>query len=365
MIFCCKCLCDSQLIPIIEGLGQKGNCPTCGSFDVYIYDTDNNSELVGYFDEFISIYTPAQSLPVEFPKAETRLLKDELVTNWNIFNNLSATNVYKIITSICDEQYQAVPELFDYPVGIAELYNPEYLKEHSLLRTNSWENFVTALKEQNRFHTKHFNLGLLERFCSYIRKSYKKGSVFYRGRISSSAGLGTDVMGAPPHEKASAGRANAPGISCLYLASDVDTTIHEVRAGAFDFISVGKFELLEDIIVVDLKSIDKISPFLEDLDYLEHAINKEHLNKINAEMGKALRRSDSPLDYVPTQYISDFIKGIEHDGQAEYAGIEYNSTMFPEGFNLAIFYPDLFKCVDVRTYRIKKLLYQKEPNGNF
>lgn len=360
MICCNKCFCDAELKPIIEGLGQKGNCFICGSTDVYIYDTDKNSELVGYFDEFLSIYSPNHLLPPEFPIAERRLLKDELYTSWNIFNSINASKIYQIITGICDERYREIPELFNYPVGIAELFNQDYLNEHSLLRTNSWENFVNALTKQNRFHTNHINLNILERFCSYIRKPYKKGTVFYRGRISSVQGLSTDSMGAPPPDKASAGRANAPGVSCLYLANDVNTTIHEVRAGAFDFISVGKFELLEDIIVVDLRSIDRISPFLENLDYLEHAINKEHLNKINAEMGKALRRSDSALDYVPTQYISDFIKSIEYNGLAEYAGLEYNSTMNTEGFNLAIFYPDLFKCIDVETFRIKELIYQKE-----
>lgn len=359
MICCNKCFCDAELKATIEKIGQKGNCSICGSTNVYIYDTDKDSELVEYFEEFISIYTPVHSLPPEFPKAETRLLKDELLTNWNIFNKLSAINVYKIITNICSEKYQQTPELFDYPVGIAEFYNSKYLDEHSLLRTNSWEDFVTSLKIQNRFHTNLINLEILKRFCSYIRKPYKKGTIFYRGRISPSSGFCMDEMGAPPHEKASAGRANAPGIRCLYLASDVDTTIHEVRAGAFDCISVGKFELLEDIIVVDLKSIDKISPFLESLDYMEHAINKEHLNKINAEMGKALRNSDSDLNYIPTQYISDFIKSIEHNGKAEYAGIEYDSTMNTDGFNLAIFYTDLFKCIDAETYKIDRLNYEK------
>jgi hypothetical protein len=360
MICCSKCFCDSEIIANIERIAQTGNCPTCGRQNVYIYDTDKDFGLVEYFDEFVSIYTPAPLLPPKFPKGEIRLLKDELVMNWNIFNKLNANKVYNIITNICNEKYQQLPDLFDYPVGIAELYSPEYLSEHSLLRTNSWEHFTSALKTKNRFHTNLINLGILERFCSYIRKPYKKGSIFYRGRISSPLGLTIGEMGAPPYEKASAGRVNAPGISCLYLADDVDTTIHEVRAGAFDYISVGMFELQEDIIVVDLKSIDKICPFLENLDYKEHAINREHLNKINDEMGKALRRSDSDLDYVPTQYISDFIKSIEHNGQAEFAGLEYKSTMKTDGFNLAIFYPDLFKCIDVRTFRISELNYKKE-----
>jgi len=359
MICCNNCFCDNELKPIIESLDLRGNCPICGSSNVYIYDTDKNIELIGYFDELISIYTPVKLLPPEFPRAEVCLLKDEMLNNWNIFQELNSSNVYKVITSICSEKYQQNPELFDYPVGIAELYNPEYLNGHSLLRTNSWENFVTALKTQNRFHSSHINLEILERFCSYIRKPYKKGTVFYRGRISSAVRLCADEMGAPPPEKASAGRANAQGVSCLYLANEIDTTIQEVRAGAFDFISVGEFELQQDIIVLDLKSIDQISPFIDNLDYMEHAINKENLSKINLEMGKTLRRSDSDLDYVPTQYISDFIKSIQHNGNSEYAGLEYNSTMSTSGFNLAIFDPDLFKCINVEIYKIN-LVYSKE-----
>ena len=285
MIFCSKCFTDSEIKPIIESLDRKGSCQICNCSDVYIYDTERDFKLVEYFDEFISIFTPSQLLPPEFPRAATCLLKDELLANWNIFYKLNATQVYDIITNICSEKYQETPELFDYPVGIAELYNIDYLHEHSLLTTNSWERFVTSLKRQNRFHTNLINLEILERFCSYIRKPYKKGTTFYRGRITPHNGFCVSEMGAPPHEKASAGRANAPGVSCLYIANDVETTIHEVRAGAFDYVSVGKFELLEDIIVVDLKLIDKISPFTEGLDYLEHAINKEHLNKINLEIG--------------------------------------------------------------------------------
>lgn len=189
---------------------------------------------------------------------------------------------------------------------------------------------------------------------------YKKGAIFYRSRISSEEGFSPEEMGAPPSEKATAGRANSAGIRCLYLASDPDTTIQEIRAGVFDYVSVGRFELQEDIVVVDLKAIDYISPFIDGLSFLEHAINKEHLKRINMEIGRPLRRSDSALDYIPTQYISDFIKSIMHDGKPEYAGIEYNSTINFSGQNLAIFYPDLFLCTDVEVYHIKELRYEKE-----
>ena len=108
---------------------------------------------------------------------------------------------------------------------------------------------------------------------------------------------------------------------------------------------------------MDLRALTEISPFVDGLEYLDHAINKQYLEKLNSEMSKSLRRSDSTLDYVPTQYIVDFIKSIEHNGAQEYDGIEYNSTTNPGGYNLAIFNPDLFECVSVSVYDIEKLQY--------
>lgn len=74
-------------------------------------------------------------------------------------------------------------------------------------------------------------------------------------------------------------------------------------------------------------------------------------------MSKSLRRSDSTLDYVPTQYIVDFIKSITHNGKQEYDGIEYNSTTNPGGYNLSIFNPDVFECMAVDVYDIEQLHY--------
>ncbi|SHO48963.1 RES family NAD+ phosphorylase [Anaerocolumna xylanovorans] len=359
MIFCEKCFKDSEIVPIIRNFGIVGECQICHSKDVYIYNTEKNEQLIPLFDDLISIYTPISLLPVAFPKSETRLLKDELLRNWEIFNNINESDIYKIITSVCKDKYIYNSELFDQPIGLRELYEEEYLMQHSLLTTNSWKDFVEALKTKNRFHTHYINLELLDKFCSYIRKPYKKGTTFFRGRISTASGLSKNEMGAPPSDKATDGRANAAGISCLYLGESRETTIHEIRAGAYDFISIGEFVLKEDIIVVDLKRINRISPFIEGFDCREHAINKEHLNKINDEMGKALRRSDSILDYVPTQYIVDFIKSIRHDDKYEYAAVEYNSVMNTNGYNLAVFYADLFECVNVETYKIDELHYHK------
>ncbi len=359
MIFCECCFNDKEIQSIIKTVSSSniGKCPICHSQNCHLYDTDKQNDLAPYFEELLSIYTPSSILPDYFPKAETRSLIDDIKDRWNIFSDISRTQIYDILKSVCNEVYTNLPELFDGSVGIQELYDNNYLKEHALLKNNDWDAFVTEIKTQNRYHSKLINFDILEKYCSFIRKTYKAGELFYRARISERSGYSIDKMSAPPAGTSSEGRANARGITCLYVASDVDTTLHEVRAGVFDFVSVGTFRLNRDITVVDLKAITEISPFVEGLEYLDHAINKQYLERLNTEMSKSLRRSDSTLDYVPTQYITDFIKSIEHNGSHEYDGIEYNSTTNPGGYNLAIFNPDLFDCINVDVYDIEKLQY--------
>lgn len=70
-----------------------------------------------------------------------------------------------------------------------------------------------------------------------------------------------------------------------------------------------------------------------------------------------MRRKDDVLDYLPTQYITDFVKSIENEGVSIYSGIEYKSVMNDKGYNLAIFNPDLFECEEVNTVNITQLNY--------
>ena len=76
-------------------------------------------------------------------------------------------------------------------------------------------------------------------------------------------------------------------------------------------------------------------------------------------MGRVMRKSDDVLDYLPTQYIADFVKSItkKDSGESVYQGIEFRSVMNPEGFNLAIFTPDCFEVTDIRMKRINHISY--------
>lgn len=359
MVFCENCFRDTEIISTIQNEGSIGDCPICRSRQVHLYDTEKQDSLSLLFDDLVSVYTPESVQEELVPDYAKTFLMDELRNNWNLFAGIGEKKEAEIVKSICSEQYDYNKDLFDKPVVIKELYDKQYLGEHSLLKQNTWSDFVDSLKSKNRYHTHLIDLKLLERYCSYVRKKYLKGTHFYRCRISSANGLPREEMSAPPVNDTTDGRANAKGIRCLYLGDSEDTTIYETRAGAYDYVTVGTFELNQDIVIVDFKGINQISPFLEGIDALEYAINKEHLNRINDEMSKIMRRSDSPLDYIPTQYITDFVKSITHKGEQEYAGIEYKSVMNPGGFNLAIFDPDVFSCISTKVYRIDSIDYEK------
>lgn len=364
MLICEHCFKDEEVLSIIKSKDNYNKCSVCNSENVRVYDTDSDEELTAMFEELLSIYTPSKSLPKCYPKSHTTLLKTELKYKWNIFNDIDEACIQEILVSICKDKYKYNNDLFELSVGIKEKFDNDYLKDHSLLANNSWEDFVKSLKYSNRFHTNHINLSLLERFCSFIVKTYYTNKIFYRCRISSDIEISIDEMGAPPVKFTVDGRANAQGIRCLYIADSIETSIYETRPRIHECVSVGKFKLLKDIKVVDLKKINRISPFIQGMDILEYSINKDHLNKINTEMGKVMRSSDSKLDYIPTQYIADFVKNISSNGEKLYAGIEYQSVLNRDGFNVAIFDPELFKCQDLNLYKIENINYNKSLISN-
>ena len=356
---CVRCFRDAEIIDIIKNQKTKGDCDFCGSKNVHVYDLESDPTLSDLFGELLEIYTAVASLPLTFPKESIDLLKNIFYSKWSIFN-VESDNIYRLLTAICHEKYTYQPELFDLPVGILESQDKDYLNEFSVIRDYQWQDFVGDIKRVNRFHTDHINKNVLNQFLRCVRKSYKAGTVFYRARICvDDAGFQKTEMGAPPAHLATAGRVNPVGISTLYLADSVKTTLHETRAGVFDYVTVGNFRLKKDIEVIDFANLDKISPFIANntmgIEYVQHAVNIEHLKLISQEIAKPLRRQDSALDYLPTQYISDYIKSQGLDG------VEYISTMHEGGLNLAVFDSDIFKCTKTTVYRIKSISYSEEP----
>lgn len=350
-----KCFKDKQLNLMVESNKRIGNCEICFCTNEYVYDTNQDDYLCEYMDDILDAFTVAKY--VNIPESDERVayLKDFLF-QWGIFEG-NIEDIQKIVSAICHERYKDDPELFEEKVTIREWFDIDEMEKICILKTYTWENFCYHIKHVNRFHSHHINLIQFEKLLKNMLVEIPKGTLtLYRARICDEmnyeTGYSVRKMGVPPVESATAGRTNSEGIQCLYLSSSEITTFHEVRARDYDHVCVGTFRQIKDIRIVDLSLFDEIGPFSnQDFDTSWFAININIIRKIGNEIAKPMRRFDSSLDYIPTQYICDYIKFLGYDG------IKFKSTLTFSGVNYAIFDEKKFDCSEVNVRCIGSVEY--------
>ncbi|MDR1471721.1 MAG: RES family NAD+ phosphorylase [Synergistaceae bacterium] len=351
---CVECFADAQIREIIASSRERGNCDFCGRTNVKLHPIVKNGDVETLLESVLDIYSVSPSA------IEGQSLRTALRNDWDIFA-VPSDVVQKLIIAMCPDQLAKNEKLFSSPIYIPEFRDQDYLSETGITTGHSWNEFSETIKFENRFHSHIFNQDAFVSFLTFAKKVYPAGSKMFRARICKDKnGFPTNEMGTPPRGLRASGRINPEGVSVLYLSTRDETALYEVRAGLYDFVTVGDFVLQKDIQVVNLAGIGSISPFIyapeaEADDLRAYAINRPCLREIAAEIAKPLRRNDSPLEYLPTQYISEFIKS------QKYEGVEYASTMSTDGYNIAVFDESLFECVGTHVYEIANLSYNRKP----
>lgn len=355
---CCeKCFTSQELKSIIKSLNKIDNCTFCGSTQVYVYNLYSDSGIDELFNGILSIFRPASELtPYGYSRYKLVSIKDEFEKKWNIFNGLDSHNIHKFLVELLSNKFSDKVTLLDNQVGILEWMNDKYLNENSVLKGKTWSEFVDYIKHENRFHTNHVNYEVLKDYLSSISITLE-ADTFFRARISNNIELTIEKMGAPPKELATAGRANSEGISHLYLASDTLTAVSEIRPSKSDSIYVGRFPLTSSIKVIDFRLLKNLDVFIFP-DPVRYAINLETFKEMNKAISKPVRSGDSKLDYLPTQFIVDFIKSLNETVGTGYEGIIFESTLSTSGYNLMIFNPTIIKCVRIEKRRVESLNYE-------
>jgi hypothetical protein len=152
----------------------------------------------------------------------------------------------------------------------------------------------------------------------------------------------------PLPEKASDGRANTRGIPCLYLATDRDTAILEVRPLIGSYVSVARFSMSKEVRLIDCsrREIDPFSPLL-DPDLPAEDSEKVVWTNINEAFSEPAERGDESVDYVPTQILAETFKSLGFDG------IAYKSSYGESGFNVALFDPASADLINCGLYRVR------------
>jgi hypothetical protein len=337
---CTDCFKDQEVRGYIDNNStDTGTCEFCSANHVKLVDA---RELEEMFLPVVQIYQPVTELGLSEDDGEK--LYHKIQQDWEIFNLKSVRARNALLKAILADVIPENSPLFTEPVVIRVLQvsdtDPDFHEQ-------KWGNFANEIKYKNRFFlNENVDLELLQRLMGNHRKVYNKGKIFYRSRISTKDGFTVGEMGKPPKEKTTSGRANPPGIPYLYVSATIETTVYESRSSHLDFITVGTFKLRDELKVVSLREANIISPFILEADIENYVVHQKYLASLGKELSKPIRRFDRELDYLPTQYLCEFVKSLGYDA------IEYSSALNKGGINLAIFNDVNLTCKSVDVYEV-------------
>jgi hypothetical protein len=195
--------------------------------------------------------------------------------------------------------------------------------------TLDWLDFADEIKLNNRFFPQNNRvLRFIDEIFNQHIEILEKGTNFYRARIIELndmtiqddvlAGFSEKDSMSPDSKIATAQRASPSKISYLYVAQDEYTALSETRPGMFSFISLAEIEALESLKIFDLW-IDISIPPTSDFDELA------------AGFSAVIAEKDKEIDYLPMQYVAEYIKSKGADG------IRYISYQSKGGKNIVLF----------------------------
>ena len=191
-----------------------------------------------------------------------------------------------------------------------------------------------------------------------IVKGDEVPKIWYRARIQTGEiPFAIADMGAPPRRMASYGRANPAGIPYLYLGSSPETSISEIRPHTGEFVCVADFLRSEGFTLIDLQNPKAmVSPFLlgDGGDICRMRDDLPFLERLGEELTRPVLPEAAAVDYTPSQYLCEFIKGCG------YAGVLYRSSV-SDGINLALFDPEGATRGTVTQYRVDRVLVDAQP----
>ena len=355
-----NCFSDKTFKSIVDSLHNVGTCEITKSENQNVYDSNTNEELLPYLEQILDLFTPVSSMKhIQGVEKYSASLYD-ILEKWNMFS-VKSHDIEIILKAIFHSKLDENAQIFTENVIISEFLNEKYMNQSAILKKYSWKEFCEDIKYNNRFHSSEVNVEQLAELLKFLKLEIPSNKLsLYRARICDAThydiGYTNDKdIGAPPENVATAGRINSEGIPCLYLADSDITTFHEVRARVYDHVTLGEFKNIMSLNIIDLCNLDSITPFqYEDVELTWFAINIEAIKQIAKEISKPMRRFDKDIDYVPTQYIADYIKNLGYDG------IKYKSTINEGGINYAIFDPGKFKCVAKKHINIKNIHFKAE-----
>lgn len=340
---CTNCFSDPEIIGFIQSNSTViGQCQFCKCENVQIIEAKDLGET---FEPVISLFKTIAELKITVPNEE--LLFQKLQANWNIFNIPDEQVIQSLLANIVSESHTADTPLLTTPVELEARFNPILRADQ---HESKWTSFAEEIKFKNRFFlTETIDLPLLANLLENFSTRYDVGAVFYRARVSTKLGFNIKDMGKPPIEKAASGRANPIGIPYLYVATTQETAVYESRPSFLDYITIAELHLNKALHIIRLREITALSPFIFGEHIENYIIHQKYLYRLEQELSKPVRRFDKELDYLPSQYLCEYVKSLGYDA------IEYSSALKFGGINLAIFNEEKLDIVKSEVVEISNV----------
>lgn len=336
---CAQCFHDSVIVAKINAEGAISRCSYCGTNQVSCIDPAGLADKLELFTYGLR-------------EDENGYSFADILKSYGVLSN-SVRQIDILVDDIFGKNTADKRFSFDFDVAS---YNEE------------WEDFKLELKHRNRFfpkatiHSSLFsrltpgsNEGVLFQLLEQLKIPVDVRESFFRARISEEP-LNADQMGCPPREIVTGGRANPMGIPYLYVADSLLTCISEVRPSNSSGVYVAQVTPVRELSVLDLTTPRK--------NCSSSAFGEEQLSAVlgflgllelfSNELSKPIRPENSNLDYIPTQFLCEFIKS-----EAKFDGIVFNSS-FGQGKNYVFFDGNSLTPAAPVKYIVNKTIHEYE-----
>jgi hypothetical protein len=243
----------------------------------------------------------------------------------------------------------------------------------------SWESytrFARYVRRKGRYVLGDEEKAFLQTVLATIRDrdvTFKAGHFFYRAQHGvvvvdqededgnwigeSTWGHDTDRM-KPLPDRAKEGRANPTGIPVLYVGSNIETAISEIRPWIGAEVSVAYCRLLRPLRALDLsvghgKSSFMGPVFKSVMDGTPlSAADKEKAVWIDIDnaFSEPVTHTDDKADYAPTQILAELFRSHGYDAIGYKS--HFGDSDDRKGYNIAIFDPDAVEISACAPYRV-------------